>query len=62
MASPRSQFRQWLDEIAATRIREGLLETKGNAQMAAKKLGTSRTTMWRILQRVDAAQDEENKG
>lgn len=42
-------FNQTLDEMNQTIIRQMLIKTGGNQTAAAKQLGISRTTLWRLL-------------
>ncbi len=42
-----------LEPAEETRIREALLETKGNKTEAAKLLGISRVTLWKKLKQLD---------
>lgn len=43
-----------LEEISLLAIRQALVEEKGNQTAAANRLGISRTTLWRMLQKYEA--------
>jgi DNA-binding NtrC family response regulator len=49
-----------IDWDLAARIQESLVQCKGNKTLAARKLGMSRTTLWRRLQEMEKEKGKMN--